>query len=84
MDHGGNTAVTVLVGEGGAWQVRALNDDGHLGNAPVPDEETTVVGLARHGESEANTVGVWHGPPKALDEPNPASSIRTISTLGAP
>jgi len=28
--------------------------------------------------------GVWHGPPKALDEPNPASSIRMISTLGAP
>ena len=31
-----------------------------------------------------STVGVWQGPPKALEEPNPASSIRTISTLGAP
>ena len=31
-----------------------------------------------------SAVGVWQGPPKALDEPNPASSIRTISTLGAP
>jgi hypothetical protein len=28
--------------------------------------------------------GVWHGPPNALDEPNPASSIRMIRTLGAP
>src|SRR5438270_10838985 len=28
--------------------------------------------------------GVWQGPPKALDDPNPASSIRTIRTLGAP
>src|SRR5439155_9535857 len=28
--------------------------------------------------------GVWQGPPKALEEPNPASSIRMISTLGAP
>ena len=28
--------------------------------------------------------GVWHGPPKALDAPNPTSSIRMISTLGAP
>lgn len=28
--------------------------------------------------------GVAHGPPKALDEPNPASSIRMSSTLGAP
>ena len=28
--------------------------------------------------------GVAQGPPKALDEPNPASSIRMSSTLGAP
>src|SRR5262249_25078060 len=28
--------------------------------------------------------GVWHGPPKALLEPNPASSIRMTSTFGAP
>jgi hypothetical protein len=28
--------------------------------------------------------GVLVGPPKALDAPNPTSSIRTISTLGAP
>src|ERR1700730_3279251 len=27
--------------------------------------------------------GVWQGPPKALEEPNPASSIRITSTLGA-
>jgi hypothetical protein len=27
--------------------------------------------------------GVLHGPPNALDDPNPASSISTISTLGA-
>src|SRR3972149_10402386 len=31
-----------------------------------------------------SALGVWHGPPKALDEPKPASSIRTISTFGAP
>ena len=28
--------------------------------------------------------GVAIGPPKALEAPNPQSSIRTISTLGAP
>src|SRR5512135_3034242 len=28
--------------------------------------------------------GVWQGPPKALAEPNPASSMRMIKTLGAP
>ena len=31
-----------------------------------------------------SAVGVWQGPPKALDEPKPASSMSTISTLGAP
>jgi hypothetical protein len=29
-------------------------------------------------------VGVSHGPPNALDAPNPTSSIKTISTFGAP
>src|SRR5688500_16746584 len=28
--------------------------------------------------------GVWHGPPKALDAPNPASSIRITRIFGAP
>jgi hypothetical protein len=31
-----------------------------------------------------SAVGVWHGPPKALDAPKPTSSSRTTSTLGAP
>ena len=31
-----------------------------------------------------SALGVWHGPPKALADPNPASSKRTIKTLGAP
>jgi hypothetical protein len=31
-----------------------------------------------------SAVGVRHGPPKALDAPNPTSSSRTISTFGAP
>lgn len=61
VEHGENTSLTVLVSEGGPWQVRTLNDAAHLGRAPAPDPETTVVGLARHGESEANTVGIWHG-----------------------
>src|SRR5437762_2198023 len=29
-------------------------------------------------------VGMWIGPPKALDWPKPMSSIRTMTTLGAP
>ena len=31
-----------------------------------------------------SAVGVWHGPPKALEAPKPTSSSRTTSTLGAP
>jgi hypothetical protein len=31
-----------------------------------------------------SAVGVWQGPPKALEEPKPASSMRMIRTLGAP
>ncbi len=31
-----------------------------------------------------SAVGVWHGPPKALDAPNPQSSSRITSTFGAP
>src|SRR5258708_4788084 len=31
-----------------------------------------------------SAVGVLHGPLKALEEPKPASSIKTIRTLGAP
>jgi hypothetical protein len=31
-----------------------------------------------------SATGVLIGPPKALEAPNPTSSIRTISTLGAP
>src|SRR5882724_1856136 len=29
-------------------------------------------------------VGIWTGPPNALDWPKPMSSIRTITTFGAP
>jgi hypothetical protein len=38
----------------------------------------------RPSAASFSKVGVAHGPPKALDEPKPASSIRTMSTLGAP
>jgi len=61
VDHSGNTGLTVLLRTDRGLRVRALNDVGHLGTAPAPDAQTTVVGLARHGESEANTAGVWHG-----------------------
>jgi len=34
--------------------------------------------------AKRSAVGVLHGPPNALDEPKPASSSSTMSTLGAP
>jgi hypothetical protein len=35
-------------------------------------------------DASFSAVGVWQGPPKALDEPKPASSMRIRRTLGAP
>src|SRR5262245_52513030 len=35
-------------------------------------------------EASRSALGVWHGPPNALDDPNPASSIRMTRTFGAP
>jgi hypothetical protein len=38
----------------------------------------------RPSAASRSAFGVWHGPPNALEEPNPASSTRMISTFGAP
>src|SRR5712675_2779247 len=38
----------------------------------------------RPSEARLSAVGVLHGPPKALEEPKPASSSRMIRTFGAP
>ena len=38
----------------------------------------------RPSAARRSAVGVWHGPPKALEAPKPTSSMRTTSTLGAP
>src|SRR4030095_8439057 len=38
----------------------------------------------RPAAASFSALGVAQGPPKALDEPNPASSMRMIRTLGAP
>jgi broad specificity phosphatase PhoE len=61
VEHPANTAVTVIVAEGGGRRVRALNDATHLAPAPPVGMHDTVVGLARHGESVANLGDVWHG-----------------------
>ena len=55
--------------------------------AHVPAEGANVSSL-KVGDTvtaaSLSSVGVWQGPPKALEAPNPTSSSRTINTLGAP
>jgi hypothetical protein len=38
----------------------------------------------RPSSASFSTLGVWHGPPKALDAPKPTSSSKMITTFGAP
>jgi probable phosphoglycerate mutase len=61
VEQPGNTALTVIVAEGGSRRVRTLNDATHLSAGPQAGPPGTVIGLARHGESEANRHDVWHG-----------------------
>lgn len=60
VEHPHNTALTVIVADGATRRVRVLNDATHLG-APSAGALDAVIGLARHGESEANRHDVWHG-----------------------
>src|SRR5689334_16375563 len=63
------------------WWLRPVSSAWRVG------EQSAVVWKRLYFKPPAasfSSVGVWHGPPKALEEPNPASSISTISTLGAP
>src|SRR5258708_25831505 len=63
------------------WWLRPVNSACRVG------EQRAVVWKRLYFRPPAasfSAFGVWHGPPKALDEPNPASSMRMTSTLGAP
>src|SRR5512147_565570 len=62
------------------WWLRPVNKACRVG------EQRAVVWkrlYLRPAAANFSAFGVWHGPPNALDDPNPASSIRTIRTLGA-
>lgn len=61
VEHPANTAVTVVLAEGGSRRLRTINDARHLGAGPAAGPSGTVIGLVRHGESEANRRDVWHG-----------------------
>src|SRR6476620_12794570 len=63
------------------WWLRPLN------SAALVGEHNAVVWKRlnfRPPAARRSAFGVAHGPPNADDEPNPASSISTMSTFGAP
>jgi broad specificity phosphatase PhoE len=61
VEHVRNTALTVITGSPAGRRLRTYNDATHLEAAPPSRPGSTVVGLARHGESLANVAEVWHG-----------------------
>ena len=64
-----------------AWWLRPVSSACRVG------EQSAVVWkrlYLRPFAARRSKVGVWHGPPKALDEPKPASSSSTIRMFGAP
>src|SRR5215510_5621010 len=63
------------------WWFRPLSSAARVG------EQSAVVWKRvyfRPLAASFTNAGVWHGPPNALDAPNPTSSIKITSTLGAP
>src|SRR5450432_4566786 len=63
------------------WWLRPVSNAWRVG------EQRAVVWkrlYLRPPAARRSAVGVWQGPPKALDEPKPASSIRITRMLGAP
>ncbi len=54
-----NTSITEMgIGRDGEFHLKSYNDSGHL---PAEAFDGSVVVLVRHGESEANVSGAWHG-----------------------
>jgi probable phosphoglycerate mutase len=57
-----NTAVTEVVASDGGFHLQILNDARHAPTVTGHDGDSAVpVALARHGESQANVEGRWHG-----------------------
>ena len=74
-------AISVMPPMPAEWWLRPVSSAWRVG------EQSAVVWKRVYFSPPAasfSAVGVWQGPPKALDEPKPTSSIRTIRTLGAP
>ena len=78
---GADVAVSVMLPIATEWWLRPVSSAWRVG------AHSAVVWKRLYFSPPAasrSAVGVRHGPPKALDAPNPTSSSRTTSTLGAP
>src|ERR1700726_1688158 len=78
---GAPVAISVMPPMPAEWWLRPVS------SAALVGEQRAVVWKRLYFSPTAGSFsafGVWQGPPKALEEPNPASSIRITSTLGAP
>src|SRR6478609_9859177 len=78
---GADVAISVMPPMPTAWWLRPESMAARVG------EQSAVVWKRlyfRPLAASRSAVGVWHGPPNALDAPKPTSSSRMTSTLGAP
>src|SRR3954452_13715033 len=63
------------------WWFRPVSSAGRVG------AQSALVWTRLHRSPPAasrSAVGVWHGPPNALEAPKPTSSSKTTKTFGAP
>ena len=80
-EPGAAVAISVIPPIPTMWWLRPLSSAARVG------EHSAVVWKRLNFKPAAasrSAFGVAHGPPNALEEPNPASSISTTSTFGAP
>jgi hypothetical protein len=78
---GADVAISVMPPIPTTWWLRPLSSAARVG------EHNAVVWNRLNFSPPAasrSAFGVAHGQPNALEEPKPASSIRTTSTFGAP
>src|SRR5262245_18517871 len=78
---GAEVAISVIAPIPTEWWLRPVSSAWRLG------EQSAVVWNRTYFSPPAASLsmfGVWQGPPKAEEAPNPTSSMRTIKTFGAP
>lgn len=74
-----NAAITEVVADGDAFHLQVLNDARHACVVAGADEEAGLpIALIRHGETDANVEGRWHG---RTDGPLTANGLRQGADL---